>query len=257
MTSGGDGKEFPLSGGNASGDVVRVGDTVRKPWMPSTANVFALMQAVRATGVDVPAALGRDADGRQVTEFVPGTLALEAPELSPTELAHVGRLVRSIHEASLTFTPSEDATWDPVIPAPGTDFICHNDLAPWNLIVGERWVFIDWDGAGPSTRVWDLAYAAQSFTLNDPTRDPRAAAERLRSFVDGYGAELGLREQLPAAMVRRAQAMVDLLESSYRVGDEPWSSMFLEGHGAHWRGVVAYLAHHELLWAEALDQASG
>jgi thiamine kinase-like enzyme len=31
------------------------------------------------------------------------------------------------------------------------DLICHHDLAPWNLVRdGDRWVFIDWDGACPA-----------------------------------------------------------------------------------------------------------
>jgi len=49
-----------------------------------------------------------------------------------------------------------------LIPDPAAgDLICHSDLAPWNLVRNEqRWVFIDWDNAGPSSRLWDLGYAA-------------------------------------------------------------------------------------------------
>ncbi|WP_407645311.1 phosphotransferase [Brevibacterium pigmentatum] len=32
----------------------------------------------------------------------------------------------------------------------------HGDLTPWNLLLGERWVFIDWDSAAASARLWDL-----------------------------------------------------------------------------------------------------
>ena len=41
--------------------------------------------------------------------------------------------------------------------------IAHQDLAPWNLVIGDRWAFIDWDTAAPGTRLWDLAYAVHGF----------------------------------------------------------------------------------------------
>lgn len=78
--------ELPLDGGNATEGVVRVGDTVRKPWGPTTAAVHELMCTVAAAGIDVPEARGRDEHGRQILEFVPGTLALHSPTLVPRAL---------------------------------------------------------------------------------------------------------------------------------------------------------------------------
>ncbi|MCD2444355.1 phosphotransferase [Agromyces sp. SYSU K20354] len=244
--------EHALTGGNATQGVVRVGATVRKPWTPATAGVLEFMGAVRSAGVDVPEPLGQDELGRQVTEFVPGRLALELPSLSPADLARVGQIVRAIHDASEGFVPRAFAAWDTLIPAPDDELVCHNDLAPWNLIVGDRWVFIDWDGAGPSTRLWDLAYAAQAFTLSDASEDPKVAAERLKAFVDGYGATTELRSELPSTMARRAEAMYDLLHASHRSGREPWGSMYVNGHGAHWRVAADYVQRSQSTWLEAL-----
>jgi thiamine kinase-like enzyme len=56
-------------------------------------------------------------------------------------------LVRAVHDASAAYEPDSDSTWITPIPAPGAELICHNDLAPWNLLIGDRWVFIDWDAA--------------------------------------------------------------------------------------------------------------
>lgn len=196
--------EVPLHGGNASGDeVVRVGGTVRKPWLPSTASVARYMSRLRGAGVEVPDWSGPDSRGRQVLEYVPGVLAMELGPLSDGELHRVGALVRHIHDASRSYTDS-DAVWEVLIPPPGTaDLVCHNDLAPWNLVVGERrLVFIDWDAAGPSTRLWDLAYAAQSFAVLDESQAVSRAARRLRAFVDGYAADAELRAALPDAMVQ-------------------------------------------------------
>ena len=244
--------EEPLSGGNTSGVVVRVGDTVRKPQLASTPSVHAYMSAVRQAGVDVPAVFDMDAAGRQVIEFVPGRLALDSDPLTDEELTRVGGIVREIHDASERFSAPATAVWDVAIEAPTEELICHNDLAPWNLIVGDRWTFIDWDSAGPSSRLWDLAYAAQAFTLSDPDQEAAESGARLAAFVAGYRASQQLRQDLPAAMYRRAAALYELLRSSHATGREPWSSMFIDGHGDHWRKVSAYVKDHHEVWASAL-----
>lgn len=248
------GGEQRLDGGNASGAVHRVGDTVRKPWSDSTPAVVGFMEALRGAGVDVPAPLGRDVQGRQVIEFIPGELAITAAPLSLPELGRVGAMVRSIHDASEAYTPRRSGVWHTAIPAPGDELVCHNDLGPWNLVLGERWVFIDWDASAPSTRLWDLAYAAQAFTLSDTSKPSREAGEQLAAFVDGYGADDDLRAELPAVMHRRASAMYELLKGSYDAGVEPWGTMFLEGHGDHWRTAAEYVERHEATWSRVLTR---
>ncbi|MEW1834619.1 phosphotransferase [Microbacterium sp. NPDC079995] len=247
-------REEPLAGGNASGTVVRIGDTVRKPWAASTSSVVAFVHALRAAGVDLPEPLGCDESGRQVLEYVPGELAIERGRMAASELRRVGAMVRAIHDASAAYTAPSDAVWETAIAAPGAELVCHNDLAPWNLVIGDdRWVFIDWDAAAPSTRLWDLAYATQAFTLNDTSVAPHVAATSLAAFVDGYGADVELRRALPEAMVQRTAAMHDLLRRSHDIGVEPWSSMFVHGHGEHWRHVEVYVEQHRRVWTAALE----
>lgn len=244
--------EEPLSGGNASAEVVRVGDTVRKPWLPTTERTNAYMVALRERGIDLAEPLGRDESGRLVLEWVPGDLAMDRGALDLPLLGRIGALVRSVHDASATLPVPEG--WDMLLPADEPDLLCHNDLAAWNLLIdGDRLVFIDWDGAGPSTRLWDLAYAAVSFGLLFPGEDPDAAAERLAAFVDGYDADDELRAALPTTMARRAKAMHDLLQRSHETGVEPWASMYVEGHGKHWADTTRFVTEHEDVWRAALS----
>jgi hypothetical protein len=95
--------EQELTGGNASGRVVRIGNTVRKPWLEHSSIVQSYVGLLRSSGVDVPRALGRDDDGRNVFEYVEGIQALEELPLSHGDLRRVGRMIRQIHDASQAF----------------------------------------------------------------------------------------------------------------------------------------------------------
>lgn len=226
---------------------------MRKPWTDATASVAGYVGALRDRGVDAPEPRGRDERGRQIIEFVPGTLAIAGARLTAQDLRRVGRMIRGIHDASASYVAPPDARWSTAIPAPGTELVCHNDLAPWNLVTGERWVFIDWDAAAPSTRIWDLAYAAQAFTLSDAAREPGDAAADLAALVDGYGVDERMRSELPRAMEERTAAMLALLEGARATGKEPWATMHADGHGAHWARALQYVREHRPLWARALE----
>ncbi len=192
-------QEHELAGGNVAGRVVRAGATVRKPADRATPAVHALLGHLQASGFDgAPHALGIDGDGRQILEFVPGSIAYELGPMPPEHLHRVGALIRRLHDATATFAAPPGADWDVVIPPDRHELVCHNDLAPWNLVCDrERWVFIDWDGAGPGSRLWDLAYAAHGFVPLSPGGDPDADAPRLRALIDGYGLDERERHALP------------------------------------------------------------
>ena len=169
------------------------------------------------------------------------------------ELRRLGGIVRAIHDASEDFVPPAGAVWDVAIPPDGADLVCHQDLAPWNLVRdGDTWTFIDWDAAAPGTRMWDLAYVVQTFVPLVAGGDPVADAPRVRALADGYRLDTAGREALPEKLLERTQAMVHLLEDGSRTGAMPWSRLWDEGHGVHWSGAAAYVAAHLELWRSAL-----
>jgi len=166
----------------------------------------------------------------------------------------VGRLIREFHAAAKSFVPPEGAEWKVVIRPDAEELICHHDLAPWNLVRGgERWVFIDWDGSGPGSVLWDVAYAAQSFVPLIHGGEPGLDALRLRCFVDGYGPDRSQRERLPELMVARTRAMFELGERAAITGEQPWARIHAEGDGSrHWRQAAEYVERHVGIWRDAL-----
>jgi hypothetical protein len=247
--------EEPLLGGNVSPGIVKVGDTVRKPETPATPAIEAYLRHLATAGFDAaPRTFGRDDRGRLVLEFVPGSTAMEQPPLALPELRRLGALVRRLHDASAGFVPPPGARWQAHIPADGADLICHHDLAPWNLVRdGDRWVFIDWDAAAPGTRLWDLAYVAQTFAPLQAGGDPAADAPRLRAVVDGYDLDADARRRLPAVLAARTRAMYDLLRRAARTGEQPWHRLWHTGHGEYWGHAADYVDAHRPTWTAALS----
>ena len=162
-------KEEKLLGGNLS-DAVRLGDTVRRragPWTPS---VHALLRYLEQAGFEAPRALGVDEQGREILTFVEGEAHPGWPDPRPQwtfddeHLVSAAKLLRRYHDLVAGFTPPASARWRLVAPA-SHEIICHNDWSPWNAVYRDRRVavMVDWDMAGPGSRLWDLANAAYSW----------------------------------------------------------------------------------------------
>lgn len=245
--------EEPLTGGNVAGRVVRVGATVRKPATAATPAVHALLCHLHDVGfTGAPRSFGVDDQGRHVLEYVPGVL-----DRLP-DIARVGRLIRDFHDAVAGFRPPSGAAWDVVIPPDRDELICHHDLAPWNLVVNDdRWVFIDWDGAGPGSRLWDLAYAAHGFVPLSPNGNPATDGPRLRALADGYGLTARQRARLPALITAHTRGMYDLLVRGGATGEQPWARLFAEGHADHWGPAADYIERHEPVWTAVLSGDGG
>lgn len=238
---------------NASTGVVRIGDTVRRPAGPWTDTVDELLLHLERVGFDgAPRALGRDRQGRQVLEFVEGQAGSDAPDYSHGDLAAIGRLLRDFHDAVAAFVPSSTARWNQVIPADRTELVCHGDPAPWNIVRAPgRWVLIDWDFAGPGTRLWELAYAAQTAAIPGPNPDVQLMAANLKSIIDGYGLDDTARAELVTLLPTRTRAMYDLLRQGSGTNQQPWARIWTED-GPHWLAMTHFLQEHKRVWRDAL-----
>jgi hypothetical protein len=239
-----------LAGGNVAASVVRVGDTVRKPAGPHTPAVHALLEHLRAAGfTGAPRSFGVDDDGRHVLEYVPGT-TVDGAALDPRV---VGRLARDLHDTLDGWTPPPDAAWGCPIPADGAELVIHNDLAPWNLVVGDgRLVLVDWDTAGPGTRTWDLAWLALGLVPLRPGTPDDVVLARLGDLAEGYDLDDDGRARLAATLAPRAWSMHDLLARGAATGEQPWARLWDAGHGGYWRRDAEWADGHGALLRRAL-----
>jgi phosphotransferase family enzyme len=253
------GAERPLHGGNMSGEVVRIGDTVRRPAGPWTPAVHALLDHLYSVGFrGAPRPLGLDDRGREVLTFIPGIVAWpnNFQLLHPDDrLRHLTRLIRDFHDAVAEFRPPADAQWQTPIPADKVELIAHHDLGPWNLVINDhQWAFIDWDLAAPGSRLWDLAYAIHGFVplTADTAYQRKDASHRLRLIADGYGLTEEQRQQIIPMLARRTRAMHTFLADQAASGSQPWARLWQEGHGEAWRADTDYITQHQRQWHDAL-----
>jgi hypothetical protein len=251
-------EEIPLSGGNVTAGVVRIGDTVRRPAGPWTPAVHALLGRLERKGfAGAPRALGIDARGREILTFIEGHAAWPweafAPLATDEGLLRVAQLIADYHAAVADFRAPADAVWSDVAPRSPPELICHQDLAPWNLILGAagELTFIDWDLAAPGARISDLAYAARTFAPLIPDRSIEVPiVHRLALLRDAWGLAAG---EFVEAIGWRARADLAGLRERAAAGVEPWRAMWDEGHGAANTRITRFIEGSAAGWLAALQ----
>jgi hypothetical protein len=213
-------------GGNLN-DAVRVGDTVRRragPWTPA---VHALLRYLEGAGFEAPRVLGMDPHGREILGFIEGeahsgTLApLPDSILADARIVEAAQLLRRYHDVVSGFRPPPEARWRMVAPT-GSELICHNDWTPWNALLrnGRVEVMLDWDLAGPGTRLWDVANGIYCWTplfASHLLPSVDVQLRRVRLFVDAYGLED--RSALLPTLRSRLVFVGELVARQAAVGD--------------------------------------
>jgi Ser/Thr protein kinase RdoA (MazF antagonist) len=173
--------EIPLAGGRITPGVVRVGDTVRRPTSSNALFVHALLRHLEVVGFDAaPRFLGIDEQGREMLSFRKGTVPDNLrPDYDDDVLRGAARLLRAYHDAVAGCEL-----------AGGAEVVCHNDISPVNFVFEDDMPvsLIDFDAAGPGSRLRDLAYGLFLWLdLTDDGQPLDEQARRTQLFFEAYG----------------------------------------------------------------------
>ncbi len=252
--------EESLVGGNTHAEVAKVGDTVRRPTGLWTPGVHALLAHLEESGYPgAPRVRGLDDQGREVLTYVEG--AVVWPDHfglveSDAALAQVAASIRSYHEAVANFSEPDRFTWsdrgaDPIGPP---EVLCHNDLAPWNLVHGDdgSWTFIDWDLAAPGRRSWDLSWALLSLTplMPDSVLSQARTVQRIAVFQNAYGSHEFPSDVLTIA-VERCEYEAERIDRLGAMGEQPYARLLREGHADVWHRAANHIAARIPAWQAA------
>ena len=133
----------------------------------------------------------------------------------------------------------------------------HNDLAPWNLILGpERWTFIDWDLVAPGRRMWDLAWALHSFVglWPESALSHEQTVRRIAAFCDGAEVDPADRPLLLDIVVERTQQHVGMLRDGAQAGDAALARLVEDGHAETWERGSRHVETNRDRWAAGLRE---
>lgn len=234
-------------------EVVREGNTVRRPAGPWSATVQRLLAHLAAGGFEgAPAPLGLSQDGtEELVTYLPGEIGHDfaAPYVrSDASLVAVARLLRGLHDVSATFVRSDTDIWYMPVREPA-EVICHGDAATYNTVFrdGVPVAFIDFDTAHPAPRIWDAAYTAYRFVplyapdeaeLTQPVGEVR---RRIALFAEAYGLTDAERAALPTVAAERLRAHLELMRSQAAAGNAAFARHLAEGHDRRYLADVEWI----------------
>lgn len=241
------------------------GPRVLRPRREVTPTVHHFLSHVRAEGVaGVPEPLSIDAD-HDVVGFVEGDTARKAwPHQHGLHgVRSAARLLRRIHDASRSWVPPLDASWDtPPDTLGGVEdelVYCHGDPGPWNFVWrdDEAVALIDWDLLYPGARIDDIAYAIRWFA---PMRSDDLALEwhhfpvipdrraRVQAFLEGYGYLAHDLDVVKAvsARIRVTQRHIRKLADQ---GQEPHRTWVAQGMIERWEADIAWANANRAMFA--------
>jgi Ser/Thr protein kinase RdoA (MazF antagonist) len=210
-------EEIPLDGGGRT-IVARRGDIVLRETGPWANSVHAFLKHLEGHGFEgAPRVMGSGFDdkGRETLTYVEGQVV--HPTLWPeVALISMGVLLRRLHNAAKSFCPPANAIWRPWFGRHiGTpDIIGHCDISPWNVVLrnSKAYALIDWEAAGPTNRLTEVALAAwtcaqlydDDIAERNNLPDAGTRIMLVRRFVDAYELSISERHLLADRMIELA-----------------------------------------------------
>lgn len=211
-----------MQGGSMS-QVLKDGNSILRStgaWSPF---VHQLLQHLTAAGFAESPVFIEQVGNQECLTFIAGEVGNDPikPYMQTDQtLIEAAQLLRRLHDCTQNFVVPPDAVFMLPVSTPH-EVICHNDFAPYNCVYrdGHLVGVIDFDAAGPGTRLWDIAYAVYRFVPLaadphcrhlgwEPIPDRQA---RLKLFCDAYG--LADRGTLMVTVYQRLQTLVDFMRS--------------------------------------------
>lgn len=212
--------------GNVGGALL-VGDRVHRPTGPWTPAVHDLLRFLDGRVPHVPRVLGTDEQGREVLTYLPGeVIDLDRDRLSPGRIASLVRWTRGFHEAVTGYR--HPGPWR-YFPVPGASIVGHNDIAPYNAcFAGDEVAGVfDWDLAGPTTPLAELAFLAWNCVPLWRDDGIASAAERITLIARTYGGVSPV--EVLDAVPGRIQIMIDGIPAAAAAGDPGMAALLRVG----------------------------
>jgi hypothetical protein len=260
-------RERPLKGGLANaGQLVRVGDTVRRPPGPNRDAIHALLDHLGRVGFDgAPRLLGIDEKGRSIVSWIDGEVPMPPyPDWSAGAelLVSVAELQRRFHDAVRGFVAPAGAVWTTALtpgPPPADAVVGHNDLGLENVVCrdGRAVAFIDFDFAAPVDPLWDVAVALRHWVpFKDPDDLDEARAEvdqvaRFSAYCDVYGVGADDRVRVVEHGLRFLDQAFTAMRSRAEAGLPAYVTMWEAGYGGQNRRAHGWLAANATRLVEA------